>query len=289
MAKRKSGLGNKGVEVLFSSSKAEKVKANEASNEIEVSKIVVSPYQPRTNFDEEKLKSLVESIKEEGIIQPILLRKIKEDEYELIAGERRLRAAKIMGHKTIPAIVKLVGDESAAIYALLENVQRENLNPIEEAAGLEKLIKEFKFTQESLSKTTGKSRSHISNLIRLLSLDAYVIKLLSEQKIDMGHARALLPLSKNSQKIFADKIVNHKLSVREVENLVNSKKTPASRKSSKKAKDSQLLHIEKQLSERYGVYAQIDYSSSKRNGKIIFKYSNLEVLEGLLKKLGYKK
>lgn len=289
MAKRKSGLGNKGVEVLFSSSKAKKVKANEASQEIEVSKIGVSPYQPRTNFNEESLKSLVESIREEGIIQPILLRKTKQDEYELIAGERRLRAAKILGHKKVPAIVKLVGDESAAIYALLENVQRENLNPIEEAIGLEKLIKKFKFTQESLSKKTGKSRSHISNLIRLLSLDTYVIKLLSEQKIDMGHARALLPLAKNSQKLFADKIVNQKLSVRDVENLVNSKKTPVLRKSSKKAKDSQLLSIEKQLSEKYGVYAQIDYSSSKKNGKIIFKYSNLEVLEGLLKKLGYKK
>ncbi len=289
MAKRKSGLGNKGVEVLFSSSKAKKVETYEASQEIEVSKIGISPYQPRINFDLESLESLVESIREEGVIQPILLRKTKEDEFELIAGERRLRAVKILGHKKIPAIVKLVGDESAAIYALLENVQRENLNPIEEAMGLEKLIKKFKFTQEILSKKTGKSRSHISNLIRLLSLDAYVIKLLSEQKIDMGHARALLPLAKNSQKHFADKIVKEKLSVREVENLVNSKKTPASRKYSIKTKDSQLLSIEKQLSEKYGVYTQIDYSSLKKNGKIIFKYSNLEVLEGLLSKLGYKK
>ena len=182
MAKKKGGLGNKGVEVLLSSSKTDKILSGHASLEIETSQITTSPYQPRTNFEEEGLKSLVESIREQGVIQPILVRKSVGNKYELIAGERRLRAVKILGHNKIPAIIKTITDEVAAIYALLENVQRENLNPIEEALGLEKLIKKFKFTQEALAKKTGKSRSHISNLIRLLSLDEYVIKLLSQKK-----------------------------------------------------------------------------------------------------------
>jgi ParB family chromosome partitioning protein len=230
MAKKKGGLGNKGVEVLLSSSKSEDVLSSAASLEIEVSLIELSPYQPRTNFDEENLKSLIESIREQGVIQPILVRKSNKNKYELIAGERRLRAVKTLGHEKIPAIVKTINDESAAVYALLENVQRENLNPIEEALGLEKLIRQFKFTQENLAKKTGKSRSHIANLIRLLSLDKYVIDLLSKKKIDMGHARALLSLSHSSQKIYADKVVSQKLSVREIERMVVENDTPGSKK-----------------------------------------------------------
>ena len=290
MAKRKSGLGNKGVEVLLSSSKAsKKVESEEASLNIDISLISVSPYQPRTNFDEDNLKSLIESIREQGIIQPILIRKLTKNKYELIAGERRLRAAKILGHKTIPGIIKTITDEVAAIYALLENVQRENLNPIEEAVGLEKLIQEFKFTQEQLSKKTGKSRSHIANLIRLLSLDQYVIDLLSQKKIDMGHARALLSLSHSSQKIYADKVVKQKLSVRAIEKLVMENSEISSRKIVKTKKDAQIIAIENQLREKMGVQVEINHSNTKKSGKIILKYSNLEVLDGLLEKMDYEK
>lgn len=289
MAKKKGGLGNKGVEVLLSSSKTDKILSGHASLEIETSQITTSPYQPRTNFEEEGLKSLVESIREQGVIQPILVRKSGGNKYELIAGERRLRAVKILGYNKIPAIIKTITDEAAAIYALLENVQRENLNPIEEALGLEKLIKKFKFTQEALAKKTGKSRSHISNLIRLLSLDEYVIKLLSQKKIDMGHARALLPLSLASQKLYADKVVSLKLSVRDIEKLVVEKGDPATKKTSKIKKDDHITKIEDQLREKLGVAIDISHSKFKNNGKIILKYSNLDVLEGLLKKLGYKK
>tara|TARA_B110000259_G_scaffold141184_1_gene159015 strand:+ start:747 stop:1619 length:873 start_codon:yes stop_codon:yes gene_type:complete len=290
MAKRKSGLGNKGVEVLLSSSKAsKKVESEEASLNIDISLISVSPYQPRTNFDEDNLKSLIESIREQGIIQPILIRKLTKNKYELIAGERRLRAAKILGHKTIPGIIKTITDEVAAIYALLENVQRENLNPIEEAVGLEKLIQEFKFTQEQLSKKTGKSRSHIANLIRLLSLDQYVIDLLSQKKIDMGHARALLSLSRSSQKIYADKVVKQKLSVRAIEKLVMENSETSSRKIVKTKKDAQIIAIENQLREKMGVQVEINHSNTKKSGKIILKYSNLEVLDGLLEKMDYEK
>ena len=289
MAKKKGGLGNKGVEVLLSSAKTEKIISEQASLEIDISLIITSPYQPRTNFEEESLKSLVESIREQGVIQPILVRNYEINKYELIAGERRLRAAKILGHKKIPAIIKTISNESAAIYALLENVQRENLNPIEEALGLEKLIKEFKFTQDKLAKKTGKSRSHIANLIRLLSLDKYVIRLLSEKKIDMGHARALVSLSAQSQKIYAEKVVSQSLSVRDIEKLVNEKGNSSAKKNVKTKKDAQISEIENQLKEKLGVSIDISHSKSKNTGKITLKYSNLEVLEGLLKKLGYKK
>ena len=289
MAKKKGGLGNKGVEVLLSSSKSEDVLSSAASLEIEVSLIELSPYQPRTNFDEENLKSLIESIREQGVIQPILVRKSNKNKYELIAGERRLRAVKTLGHEKIPAIVKTINDESAAVYALLENVQRENLNPIEEALGLEKLIRQFKFTQENLAKKTGKSRSHIANLIRLLSLDRYVIDLLSKKKIDMGHARALLSLSNSSQKIYAVKVVSQKLSVREIERMVVENDAPGSKKSTKIKKDAHLSSIENQLRENLGVLVDISHSNKTNNGKITLKYSNIDVLDGLLKKLGYKK
>mgnify|MGYP003685492785 CR=1 FL=1 len=289
MAKKKGGLGNKGVEVLLSSSKSENALPSAASLEIDISSIEVSPYQPRTNFDEENLKSLIESIREQGVIQPILVRKSKKDKYELIAGERRLRAVKTLGHSKIPAILKTITDESAAIYALLENVQRENLNPIEEALGLEKLIRQFKFTQENLAKKTGKSRSHIANLIRLLSLDKYVIDLLSQKKIDMGHARALITLSQSSQKIYADKIVAQKLSVREIEKMVIESDVISSTKPTKIKKDAHISSIENQLKESLGVLVDISHSNKTKNGKITLKYSNIDVLEGLLKKLGYKK
>ena len=289
MAKKKRGLGNKGVEVLLSSSKSENALPSAASLEIDISSIEVSPYQPRTNFDEENLKSLIESIREQGVIQPILVRKSKKDKYELIAGERRLRAVKTLGHSKIPAILKTITDESAAIYALLENVQRENLNPIEEALGLEKLIRQFKFTQENLAKKTGKSRSHIANLIRLLSLDKYVIDLLSQKKIDMGHARALITLSQSSQKIYADKIVAQKLSVREIERMVIESDVISSTKPTKIKKDAHISSIENQLKESLGVLVDISHSNKTKNGKITLKYSNIDVLEGLLKKLGYKK
>lgn len=289
MAKKKGGLGNKGVEVLLSSSKSENALPSAASLEIDISSIEVSPYQPRTNFDEENLKSLIESIREQGVIQPILVRKSKKDKYELIAGERRLRAVKTLGHSKIPAILKTITDESAAIYALLENVQRENLNPIEEALGLEKLIRQFKFTQENLAKKTGKSRSHIANLIRLLSLDKYVIDLLSQKKIDMGHARALITLSQSSQKIYADKIVAQKLSVREIERMVIESDVISSKKPTKIKKDAHISSIENQLKESLGVLVDISHSNKTKNGKITLKYSNIDVLEGLLKKLGYKK
>ena len=289
MAKKKGGLGNKGVEVLLSSSKSENALPSAPSLEIDISSIEVSPYQPRINFDEENLKSLIESIREQGVIQPILVRKSKKDKYELIAGERRLRAVKTLGYSKIPAILKTITDESAAIYALLENVQRENLNPIEEALGLEKLIRQFKFTQENLAKKTGKSRSHIANLIRLLSLDKYVIDLLSQKKIDMGHARALITLSQSSQKIYADKIVAQKLSVREIERMVIESDVISSKKPTKIKKDAHISSIENQLKESLGVLVDISHSNKTKNGKITLKYSNIDVLEGLLKKLGYKK
>lgn len=289
MTKKKRGLGNKGVEVLLSSSKPNKISTIETSLSIDVSSIKVSPYQPRVKFDEDNLKSLIESIREEGVIQPILVRKSSKDKFELIAGERRLRAVKILGKKQIPAVIKTITDESAAIFSLLENVQRENLNPVEEAMGLQRLMKDFKFTQERLAKKTGKSRSHIANLIRLLSLDEHVVKMLSEKKIDMGHARALLSLTPSSQKFYANKVISLGLSVRDIEKLVMENGNSENKKISVKKKDMQIVKVENELKEKLGVSVDIRHSDLKKNGKIVIKYSNLEVLDGLLKKLGYKK
>jgi|TARA_B100000900_G_scaffold81814_1_gene66014 ParB family chromosome partitioning protein len=289
MTKKKRGLGNKGVEVLLSSSKPNKISTIETSLSIDVSSIKVSPYQPRVKFDEDNLKSLIESIREQGVIQPILVRKSSKDKFELIAGERRLRAVKILGKKQIPAVIKTITDESAAIFSLLENVQRENLNPVEEAMGLQRLMKDFKFTQERLAKKTGKSRSHIANLIRLLSLDEHVVKMLSEKKIDMGHARALLSLTPSSQKFYANKVVSLGLSVRDIEKLVMENGNSENKKISVKKKDMQIVKVENELKEKLGVPVDIRHSDLKKNGKIVIKYSNLEILDGLLKKLGYKK
>ena len=222
MAKRKSGLGNKGVEVLLSSSKAsKKVESEGASLNIDISLISVSPYQPRTNFDEDNLKSLIESIREQGIIQPILIRKLTKNKYELIAGERRLRAAKILGHKTIPGIIKTITDEVAAIYALLENVQRENLNPIEIAISFQRLIKECNLTQEECGNKLGKQRSTITNFLRLLKLPLEIQDGLKRNKISVGHARALINLKDTTKQlnIYHD-IIENGFSVREVEQLV---------------------------------------------------------------------
>ena len=175
-------------------------------------------------FDEENLKSLIESIREQGVIQPILVRKSNKNKYELIAGERRLRAVKTLGHEKIPAIVKTINDESAAVYALLENVQRENLNPIEEALGLEKLIRQFKFTQDDVAKSTGKARSTIANSIRLLSLPAKVLDLLSSGQIEKGHAKLLASLNPSEAEAAAQNIIKNKLTVKDLSNLSKKKK-----------------------------------------------------------------
>ena len=286
--KKKSGLGQKGVEVLLGATKSNQSSLEVSDvNEINTSSIKISPYQPRASFDPKTIDSLAESIKSQGVIQPLLVRKISEKNYELIAGERRLRAAKKIGLKKLPAYVKDVSDETAALHALIENVQREDLNPIDEAMALNNIAEKFKLTHEKLSSITGKSRAHVTNTIRLLQLDEKIKKLVKNGAIEMGHARVLITLEKSNQINLANEIISKGLSVREAEKLVSLKKPI--KKSKKTRKPDHISSLEGELSALIGAKVEIIFDNKTRKGKLSIKYSSLEVLDGILEKLGYVK
>ena len=250
-------------------------------------------YQPRTRMDEGSLYELAESIKAQGVMQPILVRLVGPDRYEIIAGERRTRAAKLAGLDEVPVLVRDVPDESAAAMALIENIQREDLNPLEEAQGLKRLTDEFGLTHELAAKAVGRSRSAASNLLRLLNLTEPVQQMLMAGDIDMGHARALLPLEGAQQILNATEIVAKKLSVREAEKLVarasasSGRQTPLLRAKHEKPRD--LQRIEQELSD--ALTASVEIRVKKRTkrgeqGEVAIHFGSLEELNGLLHKLG---
>ena len=303
--KPKRGLG-KGLSALFSENDADdkfsdvdKEKKNndhsyldeESNNDmviknIKISDIKPSQFQPRFHFDEETLKELSESIKTNGVLQPILVRPAKEiNGYEIIAGERRWRASKLAGLTEIPAIVKKMFDVESAEIALIENIQRNALTPIEEADGYKLLLEKFGYTQNKLSEAIGKSRSHISNLIRLLNLPEEVKKLVDQSKLSMGHARCLLQSKYPMQ--HAKVVIEKDLSVRETENLVSEAKKIGSIKqlNKKVAKDNDIITLEKMLSDRFGSSVKIK-SKSKEKGAIMINYDNLQHLDAILSMIG---
>ncbi len=252
-------------------------------------------YQPRTRMDEGSLYELAESIKAQGVMQPILVRPVGGDRFEIIAGERRTRAARLAGLDEVPVLVKDVPDESAAAMALIENIQREDLNPLEEAQGLKRLTDEFGLTHELAAKAVGRSRSAASNLLRLLNLTEPVQQMLMAGDIDMGHARALLPLEGAQQILSATEIVSKKLSVREAEKLVAraganasvGRQAPLLRARSEKPRD--LQRIEQELSDH--LTAAVDVRIKKRTkrgeqGEVAIAFGSLDELNGLLDKLG---
>jgi ParB family chromosome partitioning protein len=250
-------------------------------------------YQPRTRMDEGSLYELAESIKAQGVMQPILVRPIGAGRFEIIAGERRARAAKLAGLAEVPVLVKDVPDEAAAAMALIENIQREDLNPLEEAQGLKRLTDEFGLTHEMAAKAVGRSRSAASNLLRLLNLTEPVQQMLMAGDIDMGHARALLPLDGALQILNATEIVAKKLSVREAEKLVarasasSGRQTPLLRTKHEKPRD--LLRIEQELSD--ALTAAVEIRVKKRTkrgeqGEVAISFGSLDELNGLLQKLG---
>lgn len=251
-------------------------------------------YQPRTRMDEGSLYELAESIKAQGIMQPILVRPVGPDQYEVIAGERRMRAARIAGLDEVPVLVKDVPDESAAAMALIENIQREDLNPLEEAQGLKRLTDEFGLTHEMAAQAVGRSRSAASNLLRLLNLTEPVQQMLMAGDIDMGHARALLPLTGAAQVMNANEIVAKKLSVREAEKLVarassgfTGRQAPLLRTHPDKPRD--LQRIEQELSDV--LTAPVEIRIKKRTkrgeqGEVSIGFGSLEELNGLLARLG---
>ena len=274
------GLG-RGLDALLSS--ADDVSNNESNlQNCKIDNLVTGKYQPRTHMNEKALKELAESIKAQGIMQPIVVRYLDNKRYEIIAGERRWRAAKIANLDEVPILIKNIPDESALAMALIENIQREDLNAIEEAKGIQRLIDEFGMTHESASEILGKSRTTITNLLRLLSLSQHVQNALLDGKIEMGHARAIIPLSSSEQAMICQKIISQKLSVREVEALIGNR--PSAKVKIRENKSSDILSLENDLSDKLGTSVKI---SHKKNGTGALKinYSNLDQLDSIIKKL----
>jgi ParB family transcriptional regulator, chromosome partitioning protein len=252
-------------------------------------------YQPRTRMDEGSLYELAESIKSQGIMQPVLVRPLGAGRYEIIAGERRFRAARLAGLDEVPVLVKAVADEAAAVMALIENIQREDLNPLEEAQGLKRLVDEFNLTHEQAAQAVGRSRSAASNLLRLLNLTAPVQQMLMTGDIEMGHARALLALDAAQQILSASEVSAKKLSVRDTEKLVaktlgatsSSNSAPAPRARPEKSRD--ITRLEEALADK--LTAQVDIRVQRKTkwgeqGEIAVAFGSLEELNGLLDKLG---
>ncbi len=238
-------------------------------------------YQPRTDMHEEALEELAASIKNQGVMQPIVIRPISSEKYEIIAGERRWRASQIAGLDTIPAIIKPVGDEAAIAMALIENIQRENLNPIEEAMALKRLQDEFELTQQEVADAVGKSRATVTNLIRLIGLHVDVRRMLEHGDLEMGHARALLSLPDVQQADAARTVVGRGLSVRQTESLV--RRLVAGEGSTKKARviDPDIKNLEDNLEDKLGAKVMIQHTA-KGKGRMVVKYNSLDELDGIL-------
>jgi len=292
VTKKPKGLGL-GLEALLGPkvSDAPRPVADTAPATLKLDVLQPGKYQPRTRMDEGSLYELAESIKAQGVMQPILVRPIAAGRYEIIAGERRMRAARLAGLDEVPVLVKDVPDEAAAAMSLIENIQREDLNPLEEAQGLKRLTDEFGLTHEQAAQAVGRSRSAASNLLRLLNLSEPVQQLLMAGDIDMGHARALLPLEGAQQILAAGDVVARKLSVREAEKLVtklqHARQQPLLRVAREKPRD--VARIEEELSD--ALTARVEIRIKKRTkrgeqGEVAIAFGSLDELNGLLDKLG---
>ncbi len=279
------GLG-RGLDALFASSDDEIIKNEGSLQTLLIDELRPGKFQPRSIMNEESLQALSQSILKQGVMQPIIVRPVGNNQYEIIAGERRWRAAKLANLLDIPVIIKNIPDESALAMALIENIQRENLNPLEEALGIKRLIDEFNMTHESAADAIGKSRVTVSNLLRLLTLTQFVQDRLLAGKIDMGHARALIGLEGSQQAMLCEAIIQKNLSVREVEalvkNLQNGHKDTS--KGTVKKSSADVRNLEESLAESLGAAVTIDV---KKNGSGVLKvhYRNLEQLDEILKKI----
>ena len=280
------GLG-RGLDALLASDN-EEAESTDALRTLNVAQLQPGKYQPRSYMDDAALQTLADSIKLQGIMQPILVRQINSesaaDKYEIIAGERRWRASQIAGIDTVPVLVREIADESALAMALIENIQRENLNPLEEAQGVRRLIDEFAMTHEKAAEAVGRSRAAVSNLLRLLTLTYTVQELLIQNKLDMGHARALIGLDAAQQILLANRIVQQNLSVREVENLVKKIGAESNTKPHKITPNRDVLTLQNSLSEKIGAVVSI---SAKANGAGMLKisYSSLDQLDDIIAKM----
>tara|TARA_B100001115_G_scaffold175428_1_gene161467 strand:- start:98 stop:940 length:843 start_codon:yes stop_codon:yes gene_type:complete len=273
MDKIRKGLG-RGLSSLIGETKIEPQK-----NQLPISDLVPNKFQPRKIFDENHLKDLTNSIKERGMIQPIIVRKSNQDisKFEIIAGERRWLAAQKAGLHNVPVVITDADDVKSLEFAIVENVQRHDLNPLEEAQGYKRLIDDFSYDQEKVSKFIGKSRSYITNSLRLLTLPDDVIKLIEAQKLTAGHAKILVGL--NNASFVATKIIEKKLSVRQSENFVKIFKNK--KQNSRSLKDTNIIALELSISNKIGL--NVDIQNNKRNkGKIIFEYKDLDQLNKII-------
>lgn len=279
---KQKGLG-RGLDALLGGDEAPK----DALMTLPVNRIRPGKYQPRTKMDQEALAELAASIKSQGLMQPVLVRPVERDRYELIAGERRWRAAQMAGLTEVPALVREVADEAALAMALIENIQREDLNAMEEAAGLQRLVQEFKMTHQQAADAVGRSRSAATNLLRLLNLAKPVQAMVMEGVLEMGHARALLALDGARQVEAANRSAARGFSVRETEALaqqwIKSDATPAKRKKV----DRDIARLEEETAEKIGTTVQIK-AGRKGRGKLILHYASFEHLDELIAKLGQR-
>ena len=290
--KKNKGLGQ-GLEALLGPKVIDAPAANDHPHELKLGDMVPGQYQPRTRMDEGALYELAESIKSQGIMQPILVRRLSQGKhtgkYEIIAGERRFRAAKLAGLNQVPVLVREVSDENTAIMALIENMQREDLNALEEAQGLQRLISEFQLTHEQAAQAVGKSRSAASNLMRLLNLTQAVQDMLMAGDIDMGHARALLAVDHAQQITLAHEISGKKLSVRQAEALVKkAQQQDGSNKKPKADKSGDIKRIEEELSDLLMAQVSIQLKPSrgkKQSGHMQIDFASLDALNGIIDRL----
>ena len=271
---------NKGLDALLGNTNTKQ----KTVKEIQLDKIKPGRFQPRSNFNNEKLIELTNSIKNQGVLSPILVRELGLNEFEVIAGERRLRASINAGLETIPCLVDQKQDQDALISALIENLQREDLNAVEEARGFDRLKREFGLTQEEVAKSTGKGRSTIANSLRILSLPSLVLDMLSEGRIDRGHAKLLASLDPNEADALAKKISDSGISVKDLSNLIKPKSKNIK---TFKEKDRDTLNIEVEMSESFGHKIQID-TKNKKAGKVSIFYKTLDELDSIIQKLKNK-
>jgi ParB family chromosome partitioning protein len=282
---RPKGLG-RGLDALLAGTD-DASPATESLQTLSIDRLRPGKFQPRSKMDAASLAELALSIKEQGVMQPILVRPVEGGRFEIVAGERRWRAAQQAGLREIPALVKNVPDQAALAVALIENIQREDLNPLEEARGLQRLIDEFGLTHDAAAKAVGRSRSAVSNLLRLIALAPPVQEYLLGGQLEMGHARALLALPVAEQAGIAARVVDRGLSVRETERLVHERLEPAKRAGRRKAKahDADTARLENDLAERLAAVVRIE-PGRRGAGRIVIRYSTLEQLDGIVERLG---
>lgn len=286
MATKKRGLG-RGLDALLGGD-SRKTVTEQVSNglaEIPVEWIQPGKYQPRRIIDDEALQELAASIRAQGVMQPIVLRSVGENRYEIIAGERRWRATQLAGLDKIPCVIKEVNDEAAVAMSLIENIQREDLNPMEEALALQRLIEEFDLTHQQVAEAVGKSRAAVSNFLRLINLAPEVTQMLVHGDIEMGHARALLSLTNDQQGKLAREIASSGLNVRQAEALVRKLTSGEKPVSQAKKVDSDTKQLENRLSSNLGQPVEIKHTIKGR-GKLVIKYNSLDELDGVLSRFG---